>query len=94
MTKNLRYIAQGPKVKPNATVVKFKKAHSNKVTHNVVLLRSDQFFNQPSLEMFLPAASGNEYSRDPDMEKTKDLGILRPKWDLSIKSLCSGLRDP
>jgi hypothetical protein len=45
----------------------------------------------------LPFAADRNKYRDPQpdiMQRVKDLGTLSPKWDVIIKSLPSGLRDP
>jgi hypothetical protein len=56
----------------------------------------DQCLAQPSSEMFPPAADGRKY-RDPQtdiIQKVRDLGTQSSKWDVSIKSFSSGLREP
>ena len=56
----------------------------------------DQCLVQPSSEKFPAAADGNKYGDpQPDIvQPVGDLGILSPKWDVSIKSLPLGLRKP
>lgn len=54
----------------------------------------DGHFAQPSSEKCPPAADGNKY-RDPqpdNVQRVRDPGILSSKWNVSIRSLPSGLR--
>lgn len=50
---------------------------------------------QPSSEMSPPAVNG-DISRDQQQTlcRVRQLEILSPKWDVSIKHLSSGLREP
>ena len=55
--------------------------------------RSYQDLAQPSSEKLPPAADGNKY-RDPQpdiMQRVRDLGTLRPKRNVTISFLASGL---
>lgn len=53
-----------------------------------------QCLAQPLSEMLPPAVDVNKYkdTQTDNTEKGRDLGTLRPNWDVSIKSLPSGLR--
>jgi hypothetical protein len=56
----------------------------------------DQHLAQLSSEELLPAAAGDKFYRDPqlDIMQRRHLGTLGPKWDDPSKSLPSGLREP
>jgi hypothetical protein len=64
--------------------------------HNDIPICLDQFFNQPSSEMFLLQEVGTnpEETLSQTHREQEALEYSALKWGVSIKSLCSGLRDP
>lgn len=81
--------------KPNTIVL--LKARSNGITPDSILLCGQTVSGSAIIRELAPAGEGtHEKSHNWTICRGRgrgDLGILNPKWDVSIKSLPSGLRE-